>query len=75
MGIVYTQETTWTDETPTVVVWTDEDPTIIVWTDEDPTAVSWFDECRWKSFEYSDADQQFGDDSGDEVLEKETYDP
>ena len=32
-----------------------------------------YDECQWKELTSDDAGQQFGDDTGDEILEKNTY--
>lgn len=73
MGIKYT-------DPPTDTVATNTDPTDTVATNTDPddttaavTAMSDYDECTWKELYHSDANQQPGDDSGDEILEAETY--
>jgi len=63
MGIQYIQKTTWTDETPSTPSWSDETP----------TALPVFDECQWKEMTFTDSGQVAGDDTGDEILEKETY--
>lgn len=63
MGIKYT-------DPPTDTVATNTTPadTVATVTDQDS-----YDQCTWKELYHSDANQQPGDDSGDEILEAETY--
>lgn len=43
-----------------------------IWEEEAPTVLEWEDECRWKTMDYLDPNQQYGDDI-DDPLEKSTY--